>query len=305
MSESESALESDDEEQGLTVVPSSKAKRGARAAVGGGAAAGRSDTCNEAAILRKLEQLRGGVDTESDDAAWLETLDITASEPVELDDAEEGQRELAFYTQALAAVKSAQARLTKMDVPFARPDDYFAEMLKTDQHMAKVKLRLIKQQEAVFNAEQRRKQQHNKKFGKQVQRAKLEERARQKTAESHAKTDMRKERKANQSAPEFDIKFDGGDDAPRDAKRARTDGGGKGGARGDSGAGKGKGKGSKREAKEAKFGKARFRKDKTNDADSSFDTRHFNKGPKAKAKGGKGGGKGGKGGAIKKGGKKR
>ena len=156
MSESESALESDDEEQGLTVVPSSKIKRGARAGVGGGAAAGRSDTCNEAAILRKLEQLRGGVDTESDDAAWLETLDITASEPVELDDAEEGQRELAFYTQALAAVKSAQARLTKMDVPFARPDDYFAEMLKTDQHMAKVKLRLIKQQEAVFNAEQRR-----------------------------------------------------------------------------------------------------------------------------------------------------
>ena len=160
MSESESALESDDEEQGLTVVPSSKAKRGARAAVGGGAAAGRSDTCNEAAILRKLEQLRGGVDTESDDAAWLETLDITASEPVELDDAEEGQRELAFYTQALAAVKTAQARLTKMDVPFARPDDYFAEMLKTDQHMAKVKLRLIKQQEAVFNAEQRRQPQH-------------------------------------------------------------------------------------------------------------------------------------------------
>ena len=160
MSESESALESDDEEQGLTVVPSSKAKRGARAGVGGGAAAGRSDTCNEAAILRKLEQLRGGVDTESDDAAWLETLDITASEPVELDDAEEGQRELAFYTQALAAVKSAQARLTKMDVPFARPDDYFAEMLKTDQHMAKVKLRLIKQQEAVFNAEQRRRPQH-------------------------------------------------------------------------------------------------------------------------------------------------
>ena len=161
MSESESALESDDEEQGLTVVPSSKAKRGARAAVGGGAAAGRSDTCNEAAILRKLEQLRGGVDTESNDAAWLETLDITASEPVELDDAEEGQRELAFYTQALAAVKSAQARLTKMDVPFARPDDYFAEMLKTDQHMAKVKLRLIKQQEAVFNAEQRRRPQHH------------------------------------------------------------------------------------------------------------------------------------------------
>ena len=60
-----------------------------------------------------------------------------------------------------------------------------------------------------------------------------------------------------------------------------------------------------------------MRKNKTNDADSSFDISHFNKGPKAKAgakggKGGKGGGKGGggkgnggKGGAIKKGSKKR
>ena len=36
-----------------------------------------------------------------------------------------------------------------MDVPFLRPDDYFAEMLKTDQHMAKVKLRLIRQSSMV------------------------------------------------------------------------------------------------------------------------------------------------------------
>ena len=57
MSESESELESDDDEQGMAVVPSSKAKRGAGAGVGGGAGGGRSDTCNEAAILLKLEQL--------------------------------------------------------------------------------------------------------------------------------------------------------------------------------------------------------------------------------------------------------
>ena len=57
MSESESELESDDDEQGMTVVPTSKAKRGAGAGVGGGAGGGRSDTCNEAAILLKLEQL--------------------------------------------------------------------------------------------------------------------------------------------------------------------------------------------------------------------------------------------------------
>ena len=132
---------------------------------------GSKDTYNVAAMLLKLEQLRGGIDTATDDKAWLETLEITANDPIEADDAEdekESSRELAFYNQALAAVKSAQARLTKLDVPFLRPDDYFAEMLKTDQHMGKVKARLIRQQEGVFNTEQRRKQQHNKKFGKQA-----------------------------------------------------------------------------------------------------------------------------------------
>lgn len=163
-----SESESDDDVQEMALAPPSSGKRGGGTGVGGGAGGGRSDTCNEAAILLKLEQLRGGIDPDSDDVAWLETLDITATDPVEMDDAEEGQRELAFYSQALAAVKSAQTRLTKMDVPFLRPDDYFAEMLKTDQHMAKVKVRLIRQQEGVFNTEQRRKQQHNKKFGKQA-----------------------------------------------------------------------------------------------------------------------------------------
>ena len=45
---------------------------------------------------------------------------------------------LTMYCSQRTAHYVLQARLTKMDVPFLRPDDYFAEMLKTDQHMAKV-----------------------------------------------------------------------------------------------------------------------------------------------------------------------
>lgn len=193
---------------------------------------GRAGTYNEAALLLKLEQLTGGVDTDTDDTAWLETLTVTAPEPLGVEDAEDDlQRELAFYNQALSAVKSAQTRLTKLGVPYLRPDDYFAEMLKSDAHMSKVKARLIRQQEGIFHAEQRRKQQHNKKFGKQVrqrlrlhrspgrscpappapsrvwrcppscrqvQREKLEAKAKQKTAESQAAATMRKQRKACQ-----------------------------------------------------------------------------------------------------------
>ena len=47
-------------------------------------------------------------------------------------------RELAFYKQALAAVKEGRKRLLAEGLPFSRPADYFAEMIKDDEHMEKV-----------------------------------------------------------------------------------------------------------------------------------------------------------------------
>ena len=41
-------------------------------------------------------------------------------------------REKAFYTQAQAAVAIAGQKLETMKVPYLRPDDYYAEMLKSD-----------------------------------------------------------------------------------------------------------------------------------------------------------------------------
>lgn len=42
------------------------------------------------------------------------------------------------YRQAQAAVLEALPRLRKLQVPTRRPDDYFAEMAKSDQQMQKV-----------------------------------------------------------------------------------------------------------------------------------------------------------------------
>jgi len=39
--------------------------------------------------------------------------------------------------------------LIQAKVPISRPDDFFAEMLKTDNHMAKVKSKLLKQQHKI------------------------------------------------------------------------------------------------------------------------------------------------------------
>jgi hypothetical protein len=48
------------------------------------------------------------------------------------------KRELLFYRQAQSAVLEALPRLKSMNIPTKRPEDYFAQMAKTDEHMQKV-----------------------------------------------------------------------------------------------------------------------------------------------------------------------
>ena len=48
------------------------------------------------------------------------------------------KRELLFYRQAQSAVLEALPRLKSMNIPTKRPQDYFAQMAKTDEHMQKV-----------------------------------------------------------------------------------------------------------------------------------------------------------------------
>src|SRR6187551_1418319 len=51
---------------------------------------------------------------------------ITSEEPTDITDINDDlNRELAFYSQSLSAVKSAQATLLAEGVPFSRPVDYF------------------------------------------------------------------------------------------------------------------------------------------------------------------------------------
>lgn len=90
------------------------------------------------------------------------------------------QRELAFYSQSLDAVRQARTRLRAEGVPFSRPKDYFAEMVKEDAHMEKVKAKLVEEASAKKAAAEARKLRDLKKFGKQVQVAKLQERQKEK-----------------------------------------------------------------------------------------------------------------------------
>jgi Eukaryotic rRNA processing protein EBP2 len=76
---------------------------------------------------------------------WGETFDVIPPTPLpfgEKPDPESGtspldihddlKREVAFYNCALEAVHEARTRCKKANIPFSRPEDFFAEMIKTD-----------------------------------------------------------------------------------------------------------------------------------------------------------------------------
>ena len=90
------------------------------------------------------------------------------------------QRELAFYKQGLNAVKYAREAFLKIKMPFSRPLDYFAEMVKSDEHMEKLKTKLLTEAANKKASEEAKRQRKLKKFGKQVQVATLQDRAKQK-----------------------------------------------------------------------------------------------------------------------------
>lgn len=89
-------------------------------------------------------------------------------------------RELMFYKIARDATVTARTLLKKEKIPFSRPSDYFAEMVKTDDHMEKVKKKLYDEAASKKAAQEARRLRDAKKFGKQVQIAKEQERAKEK-----------------------------------------------------------------------------------------------------------------------------
>lgn len=89
-------------------------------------------------------------------------------------------REQEFYKVARAAAVQARSLLKKEDVPFTRPGDYFAEMVKSEGHMEKIHKKQYDEAADRKGREAARKLRDAKKFGKQVQVAKEQERAKQK-----------------------------------------------------------------------------------------------------------------------------
>ncbi|KAF7729209.1 rRNA-processing protein and EBNA1-binding protein ebp2 [Apophysomyces ossiformis] len=214
---------------------------------------------NEAALTRLAEDLK------LKDLPWIETMTVTSSKPVEVADVHDDMaRELAFYQQALEAVHIAREKVKEAGTPFSRPDDYFAEMLKSDEHMAKVRQRLLDEASKVKASEDAKRQRELKKFGKKVQVEKQLERQKQKS-EMLDKIKLLKRKRKDGSGGEFtldddfDIELENADSRKKRAKPEQQ-------------------KSKKRIMKDAKYGHGgKKRHSKSNTAESSAALGGYNK----------------------------
>lgn len=194
---------------------------------------------------------------------------VTSAEPVQIDDVEDDlNRELAFYKQSLDAVKDARAKLKKEGVPFSRPTDYFAEMVKTEEQMGKVKQKLVDEAARKKASADARRQRDLKKFGKAVQVAKLQERDRTKRETMDKINSLKRKRQGgadlNDKEDNFDVALE---DAVETERKDKADRKAKGAAAGAQ---------RKRQKKDEKYGfGGKKRHAKSNDSKSSGDMSGF------------------------------
>ena len=166
------------------------------------------------------------------------------------------ERELAFYKQSLDAVLVSRDELKRLKVPFKRPLDYFAEMVKSDEHMDKIKGKLIEEASDKKAREEARRQRQLKKFGKQVQNATLQKRQLEKRETLEKIKSLKNKRKHNEiDHSEFNVGVEEEVEGKR-FDRGRPNG--------------------KRAAKNAKYGQGGMKRFKRkNDATSSADVSGF------------------------------
>ncbi|KAG0484621.1 hypothetical protein HPP92_008700 [Vanilla planifolia] len=133
---------------------------------------------NREGLLEKLEDIAWPRDVD-----WIHklTVDYDHAEAVDVND--DLTRELGFYNQALNGARNAFDKLQSMGIPFLRPPDFYAEMVKSDTHMLKIKSKLLAQKKRIEEAEERKKARETKKIAKEVQAQKMKEKAKRKKEE--------------------------------------------------------------------------------------------------------------------------
>uniref|UniRef100_A0A3B5LER9 EBNA1 binding protein 2 n=1 Tax=Xiphophorus couchianus TaxID=32473 RepID=A0A3B5LER9_9TELE len=149
-------------------------------------------------LVNNVEGLKQCLADFRKDLPWVERLDMTnlpaedvvskiemkvsAGTNGELDADDDFQREMFFYRQGQATVLEALPLLKVHNIATKRPDDYFAEMAKSDQQMQKIRQKLITKQMILERSEKAKKLREQRKFGKKVQTEVIQKRQKEKKA---------------------------------------------------------------------------------------------------------------------------
>ena len=101
---------------------------------------------------------------------WLEfPVSISVSTiPPNLNPDDDIKRELIFYNIAKENAIKGMIQLKQLGEKINRPDDYFVEMLKSDEQMLKVKKQIINEQQYIKKFEAKKQKMQNIKFAKSI-----------------------------------------------------------------------------------------------------------------------------------------
>ncbi|KAG0367923.1 eukaryotic rRNA processing [Gamsiella multidivaricata] len=229
---------------------------------------------NEPALKRLREQIALPTNI-----PWSETQSITSTQSINVSDPDDDlNREVAFYNQALEAAVLGRERIRKEGGVFERPGDYFAEMIKSDEHMAKIRQRLLDENASIQASERAKAQRELKKFGKKVQTEKRLEREKSKADALDKISALKKKRQGNDNSTnaddDFDVALASDDDEMKAYKSSGSNSANRGKKRSADSTPESRGK---RHKKDQKFGfGGKKRHAKSNTAESSADVSGFN-----------------------------
>lgn len=242
--------------------------------------------CNAPLLLQKLQDIEYKVPENLKRVPWVDTLAIDGQKelPKDVKPKDGVKLESVFLNFASEAVKEAYRRLRVMKIPCNRPTDFYAEMLRTDAQMFKVRARASEEQRRINIVEERKRNQAQKKFAKKARVNKLQAKAdekRQTLEDIHSWRKQAKRDSKNADERDLDDILD-----KQASKRPREEEDAQGGKK------KKQEPSRKKQAKDQRYGfggKKKWRK--SNDSKSTNDFSVSPWGRKGKGKGkGKGGG---------------
>eukprot|EP00977_Amphora_coffeiformis_P001959 scaffold370_cov176-Amphora_coffeaeformis.AAC.36 len=143
---------------------------------------------NENMNTKAIRVVTEDLETFRNSMPWAESFVVVPSatspfapgveDPLDIHD--DLKREVAFYDLALEAALTARKKCEEAKIPFSRPEDFFAEMVKTDEHMAHIKDRLIFENKKMEAVAQRKSNKEHQLRAKEAQSNKFAEKAKRK-----------------------------------------------------------------------------------------------------------------------------